>query len=686
MTDTAATPAERPPTPPGEPARVLNRIVFFGSIVGILAIAIWCIADPTNAAEVLGVAVGWTAGWFGWFYIGLATAVVVFVIAVAISRYGDVRLGPQHSRPQYDTFSWAAMLFAAGIGTDLMFFSVAEPVAQYLNPPRIEGGTLEAAKEATTWTLFHYGLSGWAMYTLMGMAMAYFAYRLDRPLAVRSALYPILGRRLDGWVGHLVDTAAILGTIFGVATSLGIGVVQLNVGLEMLFGIEKALPAQTALVVIAVVMAAISATTGVDRGIRFLSQLNVVLAIGLALWVLVTGKTQFLLNAVVMNIGDLVASFPSMTADTFAYDQPVDWMASWTLFFWAWWIAWASFIGMFLARISQGRTIRQFVAGTMIIPFSYIVMWVSIFGNSAIDRIRDGDAAFGELTVNAPEQGFYTLLTYYPGATFLIGLATFVGLLFYVTSADSGALVMTNLCSYLEHAEQDGKPWLRIVWAAVTGLLTVAVLIVGGIPALQSATVIMGLPFGFVMMLVMFGLYKALRVEAYRTESARHRLPNMFAGRSGGEREHQLATTWKARLGRALQHVDDVEANEYLAQVVGPALAEVAAELRERGVPATCRTDEDGAIELCTTSATDQSRFVYQVRPESSYVWHVGQRAVAAPRERTTRLGVYLDDGGAGYDIMGYSQSQLIHDVLDQYERHLDFVRINETQDATKEL
>ncbi len=675
---TAAPPPADPPPADTEPQT--NYVVFVGSMIGILVIAGWALIATDSAAEILGVAVAWTSGWFGWFYIALATAIVVFVLAIGLSRYGDVRLGPQHSRPEYSTFSWAAMLFAAGIGTDLMFFSVAEPVTQYLTPPRIEGGTLEAAKEATMWTLFHYGLSGWAMYALMGMAMGYFAYRLDRPLAVRSALYPVLGKRLDGPLGDIVDIAAILGTIFGVATSLGIGVVQLNVGLQMLFGIENGPPAWIALVVIAVVMAAISATTGVDKGIRLLSQLNVILAIGLALWVLVTGKTQFLLNALVMNVGDLVSGFPSMTGETFAYDQPTEWMAAWTLFFWAWWIAWASFVGLFLARISQGRTIRQFVVGTMLIPFSYIVMWVSIFGNSAIDRIRSGDTAFGELTAARPEQGFYTLLTYYPGATFLIGLATFVGLLFYVTSADSGALVMANLCSRLPRAEQDGKAWLRIVWAAATGLLTIAMLSVGGIPALQSATVIMGLPFGIVLVFVMIGLYRALRVETHRTESTRHRLPHMFAGRAGGDRDRHLATTWRARLGRALQRVDEDEARGYLDRVVGPALTEVAEELRERGVPARCRRLEDGSVELRTVAAPDESPFVYIVRPAEGAVWNLSHMAAAGTRERTTRLEVHLDDGGAGYDVMGYTTGQLLHDVLDQYEKHLDFVRINSTE------
>lgn len=673
----------RPAAPPGEPvpSGQVNRVVFIGSVVGVVAVAVWAMVAPDQAADVIGVAVAWTSGWFGWFYIMLATAVVVFVVFLAVSRYGRVKLGPDHSKPQFTTFSWAAMLFAAGIGTDLMFFSVAEPVTQYLQPPRGQGQTLEAAKEATTWTLFHYGITGWAMYALMGMALGYFAYRRRLPLAVRSALYPVFGKRLDGGLGHGVDIAAMLGTIFGVATSLGIGVVQLNVGLKVMFGIEQGLPAQIVLVVIAVVMAAISATTGVDRGIRLLSQINVLLAIALAGWVLVTGKTQFLLNAMVMNIGDFVSSFPSITAETFAYDQPQEWLSAWTLFFWAWWIAWASFVGLFLARISQGRTIRQFVTGTLIIPFSYIVMWVSIFGNSAIDRVRSGDAAFGQLTLDHPEQGFYTLLLDYPGAMFIVGVATFVGLLFYVTSADSGALVMANLCSRLATPYDDGKPWLRIVWAAVTGLLTIAMLTVGGIPALQNATVIMGLPFAFVMMLVMFGLYRALRSEGHRADSGRHRLPRMLSGRVSSGAEAALATAWRGRLHRALQHVDKADGQKYLDAVIAPALYEVAAELSAMDVDArvTRAVGEDTKpelIELRTHGGDGTLPFVYRVEIDEMPVAPYGGR-MARGHDTSVRLEVHIIDGGQDYDVMGYSRGQLIHDVLDQYERHLEFLRLD---------
>ena len=675
MSETA-TPPSQPATPDtGEPAARIRPVVFFSSAGVTLAVAIWAILAPKAAADMIGVAVGWTTSWFGWFYILLATSVLVFVVFLGVSRYGRTKLGPEHSQPEFSTFSWAAMLFAAGIGTDLMFFSVAEPVSQYLAPPVGQGETVEAAREASVWTLFHYGLSGWGMYALMGMALAYFSYRMNLPLAIRSSLYPIFGKRIYGALGHGVDTAAVIGTIFGVATSLGIGVVQLNYGLKMLLGIPEGVPAQVGLVVLAVFIATVSAVTGVDKGIKRLSQLNVLLAIGLAVWILVTGKTTFLLNAFVLNVGDYVSNFAGLTNQTFAYDQPTEWMSWWTLFFWAWWIAWASFVGLFLARISRGRTIRQFVAGTMIIPFSYVVMWVSIFGNAAIDAVRSGDAAFGQLAMNTPERGFYTLLTQYPAFGVIAAIATFVGLLFYVTSADSAALVMANLSSQLRTPQDDGTKSARIFWALATGLLTMAMLLVGGVPALQNATIVMGLPFALVMVLVMAGLYKALRVEAYRADSRRQALPGSLSGRSASG--HGTGREWRLRLTRAMAFPEPAKARAFLDDVALPALHEVAEELRSQGVEATAhKVDDNGSsyVELATDLGTDHP-FQYQIWPHEVPTPVYGRRAPKG-HDVYCRLEVHLREGGQGYDVMGYTHTQLIDDVLDQYERHMEFLHL----------
>lgn len=668
----------------GQPRSRINPIVFFGSAGCVLVIALWAIISPEGAAGVLGVMVGWISEWFGWFYILIATVFLAFVAFLALSRYGNVKLGPEHSRPEYSTFSWAAMLFAAGISTDLMFFSVAEPVTQYMAPPVGQGETLGAAREATVWTLFHYGISGWAMYSLMGLALAYSAYRLNLPLSIRSALYPIFGRRIYGPLGHGVDLAAVLGTIFGIATSLGIGVVFLNYGLRLLFGIPEGLAGQTGLILVAITVATISAVSGVDRGIRRLSELNVLLAIGLAAFVLIAGPTVFLLNAFVLNVGDFVSGFAGLTMQTFAFDRPTDWLSAWTLFFWAWWVAWASFIGLFLARISRGRTIRQFVVGTLIIPFLYVLMWVSIFGNSAIDLVRSGNEQFGQAAMNQPEQGFYTLLQQYPAFPLIAALATFTGLLFYVTSADSGALVMANLTSYRKTPRDDASAPVRIFWSVATGLLTLAMLIVGGITALQSATIVMGLPFAFVMVLIMFGLYKALRVEAIREDSQRYSLPAQLSGRNNPDGDRMSALTWRQRLKRSMSFPDKEDATAFLSEVALPALTEVAAELREHGVEAQVLDGEDEVglpyVEL-VADLSEESPFQYRISPRETLMPVFGDQSL---REGDVyyRLDVHLREGGQGYDVMGYTHSQLIDDVLDQYEQHVEFIRL--TAEAAK--
>lgn len=358
-----------------------NWMVFGFSSAIILAIALYTFIATESAENNLNAITSWIAGNFGWFYILTATAVVIFVLVVAFSRTGSIRLGPDHSRPKYSLYTWASMLFAAGIGVDLMFFGVAEPLTQYFEPPTTDPETYAAAKEAVAWAMFHYGIVGWAMYALMGMAFGYFAYRLNMPLAIRSALYPIIGKRIHGAAGHSVEVAAMLGTVFGIAASLGIGVVQLSYGLHIIFGFEVTMGLQATLVAVGVIVATISAISGVDKGIRRLSELNVAVAIFLGLYVLIAGKTAWLLNSLIDNVGTMLASFPAWVMDTYAYADDQEavsaWMEAWTLFFWAWWIAWATFVGLFLARISRGRTLRQFVIGTLMFPFLFIVLWMS---------------------------------------------------------------------------------------------------------------------------------------------------------------------------------------------------------------------------------------------------------------------------------------------------------------------
>ncbi|WP_454931307.1 choline BCCT transporter BetT [Actinomyces israelii] len=700
--------APHPTTPdppdPHEP-HPINWGVFLSSAVIIAVVAAAAIISPTTVQDAFNAAVAWAGKWFGSFYIFLITATIVFVVLLALSRYGQVRLGPDNSTPDFSTFSWAAMLFAAGIGTGIMFFSIAEPVAQYVHPPTGEGETIEAARHAVVLAIFHYGISGWGVYAIMGMAMAYFAYRRRDALAVRSTLRPLLGARVDGWIGDVVDTAALVGGVFGIAASLGVGVVQLNVALDILFGIPQGTGGQIGLITLSVIMATISATTGVDRGVRVLSNINVVLAIGLALWVLVSGDTAFLMDALVGTVGDFMVQFPQLTLETYAYNRPEEWLNNWTLFFWAWWITWGAFVGMFLARVSRGRTLREFILGALILPFSYVVMWAAIFGNSALELIRSGDTNFAETTISAPEQGLYLLLGAVGGKP-IIAIALFIGVLFYVTSADSGALVMSSLSSRIKGEREDAAPWLRIFWATLTGILTVAMLVAGGVPILQQATLVMALPFSFILVVIMACLLKALHREASLNQARSRAYRNRqvgFTGTAAGLRR----ISWRDRLSHTFARVRAEQAQRALDERIVPALEAVAAELAKERLEAEVQVegreadDPDdertylGRVTLLVTDPNNEAR-EGEIEPEvleraaGRRIFRYVVRMVEAPApsygggmneadDVTVRLEVRLRGGGVGYDIMDWSADQVAHDVLDHYERWLEYLGTSST-------
>ena len=682
----------------------LNPVVFFVSATIIAIVALAALTAPDLVKSAFGAAVTWTSRWFGSFYILLITAALVFILGLAFSRFGRIRLGPDNSTPDFSTFAWTAMLFAAGIGTEILFFAVAEPVDQYVHPPTGDAQTIPPAtraREAIVLSLFHYGISGWGLYALVGLAMAYFAYRRRDTLTLRSTLRPLLGRHTEGVIGDIVDAAALVGGVFGIAASLGVGVVQLNVALNILFGLPQGFPTQIGLTALAVVMATVSAVSGVDRGVRVLSTINVLLAIGLALWVLVTGDAAFLIDALIGSIGDFFTRFPQLTLETYAYNRPDDWLNAWTLFFWAWWIAWAAFVGMFLARISRGRTIRQFVLGSLLLPFCYILMWVAIFGNHALDLVIRGNGEFRDITLERPEQGLYWILEHLPGQKILIALALFIGILFYVTSADSGALVMANLSSRIRSARQDAAPWLRIFWATLTGVLTVAMLVAGGITILQQATLVMALPFSFILVIIMACLLKALRQEATfnlaRSRAYRNRQVG-FTGTAAGLRH----VSWRDRLSHTFDHVSPEQARRALDRRIVPALEAVAAELGKENLEAQVHVegaeavDPDdernylGRVTLLVTDPHSEAR-EGEVEPEvleradGRRVFRYVVRMVEAPApsygsgmneadDVTVRLEVRLRGGGVGYDIMDWSADQVAHDVLDHYERWLEYL------------
>ena len=661
----------------------VNWPVFLGTSGIIVAFVLFAGIWPDTAETVIFGSMDWVATNFGWYYVLTATLVVVFVLLVAFSKVGGTKMGPDHSLPKYNLFTWAAMLFAAGIGVDLMFFGISGPATNFLTPPDVPAGSEEAARMAPIWTIFHYGIPGWAMYALMGMAFGLFAYRYHLPLSIRSALAPIFGRRIHGAVGHVAEIGATIGTIFGISVSLGIGVVFLNFGLSALFGIPNSIGVQVALMALAVFITVMSTVSGVDKGIRRLSELNVLMALVLMLWVLFSGQTHHLLNALVQNVGDFFSRFPGMMMNTFAYndgtaDYPADqWMADWTLFFWAWWIAWAPFVSLFLARISRGRTLRQFVVGVLLIPFAFILLWVSIFGNAALSFFDD--EKFLDLAVNLPESGFFNLLEQYPGATFTVALAVITGLFFYVTSADSGSLVMANMTSKSSTTDSDGAPWLRIVWAVITGALTLVMLFIDGVYTLQAATVMVGLPLSILVYLVMFSLWKVLRTESMNLAARQAALPGLLnsrvLGADGGERG-----SWRKRLQHRMSYASAEQATTFIETVATPAVEEVAAELKGLGADVSCDRGEhpDSGIPFVdlVVSFPESEDFKYQTYPVA-YSTPSFATNLAAVRDTFYRVEIFSILGSRGRDIMGYTKEQVIADVLDAYDAHIMYLTMS---------
>src|SRR5690606_14034267 len=362
------------PTPPGEtPPGLRTSIlapVFVPTAVVVLALVALSFAAPDTSAALFGRAQAWVADEAGWFTILAVAGFLVFVVGLGASGLGRIRLGPDHSRPDYSYPTWFAMLFAAGMGIGLMFFGVAEPVMHFADPPVGDPGTVAAARQAMRITFFHWGIHAWAIYAVVALSLAYFAYRHGLPLRIRSSLYPLIGDRIHGPIGHAVDTFAVLGTIFGLATSLGLGVIQINSGLRYLFDAPVGVGVQVGLIAAITLVATVSVFTGLDRGVRRLSEFNMVLAVALLAFVLVTGPTVHLLQAFVQNTGMYVSNVFSMTFNLYAY-EPTGWLGGWTLFYWGWWIAWSPFVGMFIARISRGRTVREFVTGVLLVPLGF---------------------------------------------------------------------------------------------------------------------------------------------------------------------------------------------------------------------------------------------------------------------------------------------------------------------------
>jgi choline/glycine/proline betaine transport protein len=428
------------------------------------------------------------------------------MIYLAFSKFGQLRIGGQSAKPEFKTLSWFAMLFSAGMGIGLLFWSISEPIYHFLSPPMAEGGTAEAAKEAMKFTFLHWGFHAWAVYALVGLSLAYFTYSRGLPLTIRSIFYPFLGDKIYGRIGDAIDIFAVLATVFGLATSLGLGVQQIAAGLEHLFDIDSGVQTQVLLIVGVTAVATVSVVLGVDKGVRVLSEWNMRVAALFLLVVVVLGPTIFIFQSFVQNTGNYISGFLQVATWTESYTGS-NWQNAWTVFYWGWWIAWSPFVGMFIARISKGRTVREFILGVLLVPSIVTFFWISAFGSSAVHQVLLGDDTIANAVNDNVATALFVFLEDYPFAFILNIIAIILIAGFFVTSSDSGSLVVDNLTS---GGKIDAPVGQRIFWALAEGAVAAALLIGGGLQALQTATIVTGLPFALILIVMCFSLYRGL--------------------------------------------------------------------------------------------------------------------------------------------------------------------------------
>ncbi|MBE1536604.1 BCCT family transporter [Actinomadura algeriensis] len=500
--------------------------IFFVSAGLMVAFLLLVLLLPTQINDAFTAGRDWIVTNLGWFFILGVTAWLIFLVWVALSRYGNLRLGGDDSRPEYGNLSWFAMLFAGGIGTVLMFWGVAEPISHFANPPQADVAphSVEASREAMNFSLYHLSLHTWAIFTLPGLAFGFFIYRYNLPLRVSSVFYPFLKDRIHGPIGKTIDIFAVLGTLFGLAVSLGLGTSQIAAGLEVLTPLPDSVGTRVLVITVLTVVAVSSIVAGLDKGVKRLSNLNILMAVGLMLFVLFFGETVFLFRQIFESTGRYLESIVGLSLwnDSMAgytKDGGWGWQGGWTVFYWAWTVTWAPFMGVFLARISKGRTIRQFVGGVLLAPSVFTVVWFAVFGWSAM-RIDGIGGDGGALTQKVIEEeqvplAMFEFFSNFPAVTLIQGIAVVVVALFFATSSDSASLVVDMLCS---GDEDPGPVRQRLFWGISEGMLAASLIVLGGdtaLAALQQVITVIGLPIFILACIMMFSLAKGLKQESH---------------------------------------------------------------------------------------------------------------------------------------------------------------------------
>ncbi|MDE0843947.1 MAG: BCCT family transporter [Psychrobacter pacificensis] len=644
--------------------------VFIPAAVIMLLLVIGTAINPDAAGALFSDVLSFTTETFGWFYMLAVALFLMFIIVLAFSSYGSIKLGPDHGEAEYKFLEWFAMLFSAGYGIALLFYGVAEPVMHFSSPPMSDPQTIAAAKEAMQIAYFHWGFHIWAIYGVVGLSLAYFAFRHGLPLSIRSTLYPIIGDRIHGPIGHTVDVFAILGTMFGIATSLGLSVSQINAGLNYL--LPDIIPVNTTIQVVAIALvtsaALVSVLAGMDKGVKRLSILNMVLATALMVFVFVVGPTIFILNAFMENTGSYLGNIVERTFSLQAYENS-DWIGSWTLFIFAWTIAWAPFVGLFIAKISRGRTIREFVLGVMLVPTFFTFFWFSVFGDTALHMIMvDGYNSLISEVQNNQAIALFKLLERLPFTEFVSSLTILLIITFFVTSSDSGSLVIDSLAA---GGRSDTPWWQRSFWVVTEGAVAAVLLIAGGLTALQTAAIVSALPFAIIILISMFGMWRALRIEGHRNQSLdqNNKLP-----------PHLLKpSAWRERIDYMTDKPTREKVLNYIKEVVMRSMMEVSSKFAETGWTTEVNYDAANNRAVLELQRGDDVEFWYEVRLSEHEApdYYTESSADTLPQEHHHRAEVYLRRGGQTYDLYGYKSESVINDIIDQFEKYLHFLNVS---------
>lgn len=645
-----------------------NPLVIGATLFFVVLLVAMILIAPEQTQTLLNAAKSGIFANFSWFYVLAFSVFLGFLVILSVSSLGNIKLGNDEEEPEFGFLSWLAMLFAAGMGVGLMFFGVAEPLTHYLSD--ITTGSAEhKQQEALLHTLFHWGIHAWAVYGTIALALAYFGFRYKLPLALRSCFYPLLKERINGKLGDLIDIMALLATLFGVITTLGFGASQLGAGLHQLGWIsENSFSLQVVVIAVVMSLAIFSAISGVGKGVKILSELNLTLAFCLLIFVLVAGPTLYLLSAFSDNIGTYLSNLVQLSFKTYVYEQEhTGWFSGWTILYWAWWCSWAPFVGLFIARISKGRTIREFIFGVLVIPSMFGILWFTVFGNTAI-WLNDGEAAgtLGQM-ISSPETLLFKFLDYLPlsGVTGLVSLVVIS--LFFITSADSGIYVLNNIAS--RDKSLAAPRWQAVMWGILMSVVAIVLMQSGGLANLQAMTLLVALPFAMLMLLMCFSLWKGLNADKKYFDTKVNPTSIFWTG-----------DKWKERLEQMMNQTQEKDILRFLKHTVLPAMRELRQELigkYELSVQINTLFDQDEpAVELVIQKDLMRD-FMYGVKSigrEVSEQLINDDNLPHIQHSMTYEPYTYFFDGRVGYDVQYMDQDELIADMLKHYERYLSLL------------